>query len=170
MVSSESCCVIYCISDLVSFWCLNFLNPISKAIFCSLFLYRLCCCLLRSSKSLLCSRCTVRISWIPISLRPATQTAAIELINMMQSPNWLWTSTELKKPESSGFKYLFSNQSNTIHLIKFKVNETLLVADNQLDLLNQAKWVISSTWVSGLFRWWPLVLARVDSSLINKHS
>ena len=43
------------------------------------------------------------------------------------------------EPELSGFRYLFSNQSNTIHLIKFKVNETLLVADNQLDLLNQAK-------------------------------
>lgn len=77
MVSSESCCVIYCISDLVSFWCLNFLDPISKAIFCSLFLYRLCCCLLRASKSLLCSRCTVRIFWIPVSLSPATQTAAM---------------------------------------------------------------------------------------------
>lgn len=87
MLSSESCCVIYSISDLVSFWCLNFLDLISKAIVCSLFLYRLCCCLLRASKSLLCSRCTVRISWIPVSLSPATQTAAIKRIYMMQSPN-----------------------------------------------------------------------------------
>lgn len=71
--------------------------------------------------------------------------------------------TEWMNAESRGFRYLFSNQSNAIHLIKFKVNETLLVADNQLDLLNQAKWVISSTWVSGLFRWWLSVLARVDS-------
>lgn len=166
MVSSESCCAIYCISDLVSFWCLNFLNLISNAIFCSLFLYHLCCCLLRSSKSLLCSRCTVRISWIPVSLSPATQTAAIDgstwyshqtIVNFHSDViGWM-------KPESSGFRYLFSNQSNTIHLIKFKANEMLFVADNKLDLLTQDKWVILSTWVSGLFRWWLLVIARVDS-------
>ena len=156
MVSSESCCVIYCISDLVSFWCLNFLDLISKAIFCSLFLYRLCCCLLRASKSLLCSRCTVRISWIPVLLSPVTQTAAIDESTWYSHQtivNFHSDVIEWKKPESRGFGYLFSNQSNTIHLIKFKVNETLLVADNQLDLLNQAKWVILSTWVSGLFRW-----------------
>lgn len=166
MVSSESCCVICCISDLVSFWCLNFLDLISKAIFCSLFLYRLCCCLLRASKSLLCSRCTVRISWIPVSLSPATQTAAINESTWYSHQtivNFHSDVIEWMKPDSSGFRYLFSNQSNTIHQIKFEANETLLVADNQLDLLNQAKWVISLTWVSRLFRWWLLVLARDDS-------
>lgn len=166
MVSPESCCVIYCISDLVSCWCLNFLDLISKAIFCSLFFYRLCCCLLRSSIFLLCSRCTVIISWILVSLSPAPQIAAIDgstWYSHQTIVNFHSVVIEWKKPESSGFRYLFSNQSNTIHLIKFKANETLLVVDNQLDMLNQAKWVISSTWVSRLFRWWLLVLARVDS-------
>ena len=166
MMSSESYCVICCISDLVSFWCLNFLDLISKAIFCSLFFYRLCCCLLRASKSLLCSHCTVRISWIPVSLSPATQTAAIDGSTWYSDQtivNFHSDVIEWMKTDSSGFRYLFSNQSNTIHRIKFKANETLLVADNQLDLLNQAKWVISLTWVSRLFHWWPLVLARADS-------
>lgn len=166
MVSSESFCIIYCISDLVSLWCLNFLDLISKAIFCSLFLYRLCCCLLRSSKSLLCSLCTVRISWIPASLSPATQTAVIgesTWYSHQTIVNFHSDVIEWMRLESSGFRYLFSSQSNTIHLIKFKANETMLVADNQLDLLNQTKWVNSSTWVSRLFRWWPLVLARVGS-------
>lgn len=166
MVSSESCFVIYSISDLASFWCLNFLDLISKAIFCSLFLYRLCCFLLRASKSLLCSRCTVRISWIPVSLSPATQTAAIDesaWYSHQTIVNFHSDVIKWMKPDSSGLRYLFSNQSNTIHRIKFKANETLLVADNQLDLLNQAKWAISLTWVSRLFRWWPLVLARADS-------
>ena len=118
MMSSESCCVICCISDLVSFWCLNFLDLISKAIFCSLFFYRLCCCLLRASKSLLCSRCTVRISWIPVSLNPATQTAAIERINMMQSPNWSWTSIQMLLNGWS-LNWVASDTYSAINLIPF---------------------------------------------------
>lgn len=84
----------------------------SKAIFCSLFLYRLCCCLLPSSIFLLCSRCTVRISWIPVSLSPATQIAAIDgstWYSHQTIVNFHSVAIEWMKPESSGFRYLFSN-------------------------------------------------------------